>query len=346
MNILVTGGAGFIGSHTVVALVEAGFRPVIIDDFSNSQPSALEGLTSILGEKPTCYTQNCNDYAALCHILRTEQIGGVIHFAASKSVGESMHEPLKYYDNNLGSLITLVRAARAEGVSNLIFSSSCTVYGEPASLPVTEETPVQPASSVYGNTKQIGEEILRDVTAADPTLRAISLRYFNPIGAHPSASIGELPLGVPSNLVPFITQTAAGMRPSLTVFGNDYPTPDGTCIRDYIHVMDLAEAHVAALQNLQAAGPAAANYQVFNVGTGQGNTVLELIEAFEEVSGQSLNYQIGPRRAGDISAVYADATKVRTVLGWEAKRSLREALADAWRWQQGLPTSAAKPAGT
>ena len=346
MNILVTGGAGFIGSHTVVALVEAGFRPVIIDDFSNSQPSALEGLASILGEKPTCYTQNCNDYAALCHILRTEQIGGVIHFAAFKSVGESMHEPLKYYDNNLGSLITLVRAARAEGVSNLIFSSSCTVYGEPESLPVTEETPVQPASSVYGNTKQVGEEILRDVTAADPTLRAISLRYFNPIGAHPSASIGELPLGVPSNLVPFITQTAAGMRPSLTVFGNDYPTPDGTCIRDYIHVMDLAEAHVAALQNLQAAAPAAANYQVFNVGTGQGNTVLELIEAFEEVSGQSLNYQIGPRRAGDISAVYADATKVRTVLGWEAKRSLREALADAWRWQQGLPTSAAKPAGT
>ncbi len=336
MNILVTGGAGFIGSHTVVALVEAGFRPVIIDDFSNSQPSALDGLAKILGEKPTCYAQNCNDYDALCRILKTEQIGGVIHFAAAKSVGESMHEPLKYYENNLGSLITLVRAARAEGVHHLIFSSSCTVYGEPATLPVTEETPVQPASSVYGNTKQVGEEILRDVTAADPTLRAISLRYFNPIGAHPSASIGELPLGVPSNLVPFITQTAAGLRPSLTVFGNDYPTPDGTCVRDYIHVMDLAEAHVAALQNLQAAAPTAANYQVFNVGTGQGNTVLELIEAFEEVSGQPLRYQIGPRRAGDISAVYADATKVRAVLGWEAKRSLREALADAWRWQQGL----------
>ncbi len=336
MTILVTGGAGFIGSHTVVALVEAGFRPVIIDDFSNSQPSVLDGLAKILGKKPTCYHQNCDDFEALRRIFKDEQIEGVIHFAAAKAVGESMHEPLRYYDNNLGSLITLLRAMRAENVSNLIFSSSCTVYGEPEHLPVTEETPVQPASSVYGNTKQVGEEILRDVTKADPALRAISLRYFNPIGAHPSAHIGELPLGVPSNLVPFITQTAAGIRPSVTVFGNDYPTPDGTCIRDYIHVMDLAEAHVAALQNLYAAQKEAGNYQVFNVGTGDGHSVLELIKTFEEVSGQPLKHQIGPRRAGDISAVYADATKVREVLGWSAKRSLRDALADAWRWQQSL----------
>ncbi|MEO6758994.1 MAG: UDP-glucose 4-epimerase GalE [Saprospiraceae bacterium] len=336
MNILVTGGAGFIGSHTVVALVEAGFRPVIMDDFSNSQPSVLEGLAVILGEKPRCYAQDCNDFEALCRIIRDEQISGVIHFAASKAVGESMHEPLKYYHNNLGSLITVLQAMRAENISNLIFSSSCTVYGEPEKLPVTEATAVQPASSVYGNTKQIGEEILRDVTSADPGLRAISLRYFNPIGAHPSARIGELPLGVPSNLVPFITQTAAGMRPSLTVFGDDYPTPDGTCIRDYIHVMDLAEAHVAALKKQTTAQAADANYEVFNIGTGQGNTVLELIKTFEDVSGAPLNYQIGPRRAGDISAVYADATKGREELGWTAKRDLREALADAWRWQQSL----------
>ena len=336
MNILVTGGAGFIGSHTVVALVEAGFRPVIIDDFSNSQPSALDGLAQILGEKPTCYAQNCNDFEALRRIFQGEKIAGVIHFAAFKAVGESMHEPLKYYDNNLGSLVTLLRAMRAENISNLIFSSSCTVYGEPKILPVTEQTPVQPASSVYGNTKQIGEEILRDVTSANPDLQAISLRYFNPIGAHPSSHIGELPLGVPSNLVPFITQTAAGIRESLTVFGKDYPTPDGTCIRDYIHVMDLAEAHVAALQNLFAATEKSENYQVFNVGTGQGNSVLELIKTFEEVSEKPLNYQIGPRRPGDISAVYADATKVREGLGWTAKRSLREALTDAWHWQQSL----------
>ncbi len=336
MNILVTGGAGFIGSHTVVALAEAGFRPVIIDDFSNSQSSALDGLAKILGEKPVCYTEDCNDFEAVRKILKTEQISGVIHFAAYKAVGESMHAPLKYYANNLGSLVTVLRAMQAEGVSNLIFSSSCTVYGEPEKIQVTEQTPVQPASSVYGNTKQVGEEILRDVTTANPALRAISLRYFNPIGAHPSASIGELPLGVPSNLVPFITQTAAGIRESLTVFGNDYPTPDGTCIRDYIHVMDLAEAHVAALQNLFSPSKDGHNYQVFNVGTGQGNSVLELIKTFEEVSGKPLNYKIGPRRPGDISAVYADATNVREGLGWTAKRSLRDALTDAWHWQQSL----------
>ncbi len=336
MNILVTGGTGFIGSHTVVALAEAGFRPVLVDNFSNSQASVLDGLAKILGEKPTFYEQDCNDYEAMCRILKTEQITGVIHFAASKAVGESMEQPLKYYYNNLGSLTTLLRAMKAEGVPNLIFSSSCTVYGEPEKLPVTEETPVQPASSVYGNTKQIGEEILRDVATADPTFHIISLRYFNPIGAHPSAYIGELPIGVPGNLVPFITQTAIGMRPSLTIFGNDYPTSDGTCVRDYIHVLDLAEAHVAALKNLANSSAQTDNYQVFNVGTGNGNSVLELVKTFEEVSGRPLNYKLGPRRPGDISAVYADATKVNEGLGWTARRSLREALADAWRWQQSL----------
>lgn len=334
-SILVTGGAGFIGSHTVVALAEAGFRPVIIDDFSNSQQSVLEGLSAILGYKVPCYVHDCNDRAMLLDLFQREQIRGVIHFAAFKAVGESMEEPLRYYANNLCSLITLLEVMQEAGVSDLIFSSSCTVYGEPEQLPVTEMSPIQPAMSVYGNTKQIGEEILRDTCAAGKPLMAISLRYFNPIGAHPSAQIGELPLGVPNNLVPYITQTAAGIRPQLTVFGDDYPTPDGTCIRDFIHVMDLAEAHVAALRALQTPDPGS-SYEVFNVGTGQGNSVLELIRTFEEVSGKSLNYRIGPRRAGDITAVYADATKVQERLGWTAKRSLREALADAWRWQLKL----------
>ena len=334
-TILVTGGAGFIGSHTVVALAEAGFRPIIIDDFSNSEQRVLAGLHQILGYEVPCYPKNCNDAATLRTIFQKENIQGVIHFAAFKAVGESMTEPLRYYHNNLGSLITLLEIQLEMGVPDLIFSSSCTVYGEPDTLPVDELAPVKPAISVYGNTKQIGEEILRDTCAAGKPLKAISLRYFNPIGAHPSAHIGELPLGVPNNLVPYITQTAAGIRQQLTVFGDDYPTPDGTCIRDFIHVMDLAEAHVAALRALQTPDPGS-SYEVFNVGTGQGNSVLELIRTFEEVSGKPLNYRIGPRRAGDITAVYADATKVQERLGWMAKRSLREALADAWRWQLKL----------
>ena len=250
-SILVTGGAGFIGSHTVVALAEAGYRPVIIDDFSNSDKSVLAGLRQILGYEPPCYIQDCNDSTALRKVFENENIKGTIHFAACKAVGESMEEPLRYYRNNLGSMFTLLEAMLDFGVSDLIFSSSCTVYGEPDQLPVTESSPIKPAISVYGNTKQIGEEILRDTVAAGKALRAISLRYFNPIGAHPSALIGELPIGIPNNLVPYITQAAAGKRQQLTVFGDDYPTPDGSCIRDYIHVMDLAEAHVAALKNLQ-----------------------------------------------------------------------------------------------
>lgn len=331
-SILVTGGAGFIGSHTAVALAEAGYRPVILDDFSNSRQSVLYGLQQILGYDVSCYVQDCNDRAVLLDIFQRENICGVIHFAAFKAVGESMQEPLRYYRNNLGSLIALLEVMQETGVPDLIFSSSCTVYGEPAVLPVTETSPVQPATSVYGNTKQIGEEILRDVVAAGKPFRIISLRYFNPIGAHPSAHIGELPIGVPNNLVPFITQSAAGLRGPLTIFGNDYPTPDGTCIRDYIHVMDLAEAHVAALQHLQK-NSGNNHYDVFNVGTGQGAGVLEVVQEFEHATGQKLDYRIGPRRAGDVVAVYADATKSREQLGWTAKRSIREALADAWRWQ-------------
>lgn len=334
MNILVTGGAGFIGSHTVVSLVEAGYRPVIVDNFSNSEKSVLTGLREILGGEVTCYDQDCNDEAALRRVLQAEKIGGVIHFAAYKSVGESMQEPLAYYRNNLGSLIVLIESMLAENISNLIFSSSCTVYGEPDQVPVTEHSPVKPAASVYGNTKQMGEDILRDVAAAKP-LKSIALRYFNPVGAHPSAQIGELPRGVPNNLVPFITQTAAGLRDALTVFGNDYPTADGTCIRDFIHVVDLAEAHVAALDFL-IKNSQSNLYDTFNLGTGQGNSVLELIQTFEQISGQTLPYHIGPRREGDVVAVWGEVSKAREVLGWSARRSLREALADAWRWQQKL----------
>ena len=334
MNILVTGGAGFIGSHTAVSLTEAGFNPIVVDDFSNSEPSVLAGLKKILGHDIPCHVLDCNNYTAMRQILREEKIIGVIHFAALKAVGESMQEPLAYYKNNLGSMITLLDAMLAEDVSNLIFSSSCTVYGEPDTSPVTEETPIKPATSVYGNTKQVGEEILRDVAAAKP-LKILSLRYFNPIGAHPSAHIGELPRGIPSNLVPFVTQTAAGLRESLTIFGDDYPTPDGTCIRDFIHVMDLAEAHVAALK--YSLGKTDSNfYDTFNLGTGQGNTVLELVKTFEKVSGQPLPYSIGARRAGDVIAVWADVQKSREQLGWQTKRSLQEALEDAWRWQLRL----------
>ncbi|MBK8922732.1 MAG: UDP-glucose 4-epimerase GalE [Saprospirales bacterium] len=336
-SILVTGGAGFIGSHTVVALAAAGFRPVIIDDFSNSQQRVLDGLRDILGYDVPCYVQDCNDRAILPGLFQRENICGVIHFAAFKAVGESMEEPLRYYRNNLGSLMTLLEVMLETGVSDLIFSSSCTVYGEPETLPVAETAPVQPAASVYGNTKQICEEMLRDTAAAGKPLRCIALRYFNPVGAHPTAKIGELPLGTPNNLVPYITQTAAGIRPQMTIFGDDYPTPDGTCIRDFIHVMDLAEAHVAALRALQQLGADAhSHYDVLNAGTGRGHSVLELVRLFGEASGQRLNYRIGPRRAGDITAVYADVSKIQSQLGWSARRSLREALEDAWRWEEHL----------
>lgn len=335
MKILVTGGAGYIGSHTVVALREAGFEPVIIDDFSNSNPTVLDHLAGIMGYRVPSYTEDCSQPDNLRRIFKDERIEGVIHFAAFKAVGESMREPLKYYRNNLVSLVVLLEMMQECGVKNLIFSSSCTVYGTPTQLPVTEETPVQPAVSVYGNTKQIGEEILRDTVAAGVPLKVISLRYFNPIGAHPSARIGELPIGVPANLVPFVTQTAAGLRSELTVFGDDYPTPDGFCVRDYIHVMDLAEAHVAALKKLMHT-ERDAFYDFYNVGTGRGASVLEVVQAFEAQTGQRLPYRIGPRRPGDIPATYADVTKSNAALNWRTTRTLEEALVDAWRWQQAL----------
>lgn len=341
MNVLVTGGAGFIGSHTAVALHNAGHHPVILDNFSNATPSIIRGIAAITGTEPTLYREDCNEAATLRRIFETEQIEGIIHFAAFKAVGESMEKPIAYYQNNLGSLLTLLQVMQEMHVSNLIFSSSCTVYGEPDTLPVTEATPVKPAASVYGNTKQIGEEILRDTVAAGLGIKAISLRYFNPIGAHPSALIGELPFGTPFNLVPYITQTAAGLRERLLVHGSDYDTPDGTCIRDYIHVMDLAEAHVAALKHLFSVEKAD-YYDVFNIGTGRGASVLELIQAFERVSGKPLAYQIGKRREGDIEAVYADVQKSRETLRWATSRSMQDGLEDAWRWQQRLSNEGAQ----
>jgi UDP-glucose 4-epimerase len=338
-KILVTGGAGFIGSHTVVSLVEAGFEPVIVDDFSNSERSALDGIRTILGRNVAFYQADCNDSAAMESIFQKEQLTGVIHFAAYKAVGESTREPLKYYRNNLDSLLLLLELMPKYNVPNLVFSSSCTVYGQPEQLPVTEETPRLPAQSPYGNTKAICEDIIRDVVQAQVPLKAIALRYFNPVGAHPSAEIGELPLGVPANLVPFITQTAAGIRSSLTVYGDDYNTPDGTCVRDYIHVMDLAEAHVQALRKLSE-NTAESLYDVINIGTGRGETVLNIIKTFEEVTDVALNYTVGPRRPGDVEQVYADVTKANTELEWTASRSLAESLADAWRWQQKISVEA------
>jgi UDP-glucose 4-epimerase len=335
MKILVTGGAGFIGSHTVVELQNAGFEPVIIDDFSNSEPSALEGIESILGNKIKCHKADCNDIQALRKIFAAEQPAGVIHFAAFKAVGESVEKPLKYYQNNINSLLSILQVMNELGVSNLVFSSSCTVYGQPDVLPVTEDTPRQPAASPYGNTKQIGEDIIRDFVHAQPSFKAIALRYFNPIGAHPSAAIGELPLGVPSNLVPFITQTAAGIREQLTVFGSDYDTVDGTCIRDFIHVVDLAKAHVKAIELLHQ-NTDKNYYDVFNVGTGEGATVQQLLDTFEEVNQLKVNYVIGPRRDGDIEKIYAQADKSNQILNWKAEKTLADSLRDAWRWQQKI----------
>ncbi len=335
MKILVTGGAGFIGSHTVVSLSEAGFTPVILDNFSNSNPEVLAGLEAILGYPVIFYEGDCNDSGIYSRIFTEHEIGSIIHFAAYKAVGESMEQPLKYYRNNLGSLLALLDSMQQHGAGNLIFSSSCTVYGEPDQVPVTENTPVKPASSVYGNTKQIGEEILQDVASSLP-FSIISLRYFNPVGAHPSGLIGELPIGVPNNLVPFVTQTAAGIREVITIFGNDYPTPDGTCIRDYIHVMDLAEAHVAALNHLLKV-KREKYYDVFNVGTGTGNSVLEVVNTFDQVNNMHVAHQFGPRRSGDVIAVWGNVDKSAEVLGWKASRSLAQALKDAWNWQNRLP---------
>jgi UDP-glucose 4-epimerase len=335
-KILVTGGAGYIGSHAVVELYNAGFLPVIIDNFSNSREEVLDGLERILGVRVPCHHADCNDEEALRAVFAEEgNLRGVIHFAAFKAVGESMVKPLEYYRNNVGSLLALLSVMREFGVNALVFSSSCTVYGIPDQLPVTEETPTKKANSPYGATKQMCEDILRDVAAVpEQTLRTILLRYFNPIGAHPSAEIGELPLGVPQNLVPFVTQTAAGIREQLTIYGNTYDTPDGTNIRDYVHVVDLAKAHIVAVQRLLDGH--GQTVETYNVGTGRGNSVLEVVQAFERVTGQKLNYKIGAPRPGDVPAIYADVTKATAELGFKTTSSLEEALASSWKWQQAL----------
>ncbi|UII29474.1 UDP-glucose 4-epimerase GalE [Fulvivirga maritima] len=334
-KILVTGGAGYIGSHTCVELINSGYTPIIIDNFSNSEKFILDRLKELTGQEVALEEGDCGDYDFLKSVFKKHaDISGVIHFAAYKAVGESAKLPLKYYQNNLLSTINMLKVLDEEGVTNFVFSSSCTVYGEPDKLPVTEETPTKPAESPYGRTKQICEDITTDFAKTSETFKGIFLRYFNPIGAHPTSLIGELPLGTPNNLVPFITQTAAEIREKLTIFGNDYNTADGTCIRDYIHVVDLAKAHIAALDYLLARKDAC--LEVFNVGTGNGNSVQEVVDTFQEVTGVKLNYEIGARRSGDVEKVYADASKVERELKWKAEITLAEALKDAWNWQKSL----------
>ena len=334
MKILVTGGLGFIGSHTVVELVNAGYDPVIIDDLSNSSIKILDQLAKIIGYKPKFYKLDLCDEEAVNNFARQEpEIGGIIHFAAFKAVGESVKLPLKYYRNNFFSLINILNAYEGKAL-NFVFSSSCTVYGQPDNLPVTEDAPVKAAQSPYGNTKQIAEEILKDVIAAGSAYKIISLRYFNPVGAHESALIGELPIGVPQNLVPFITQTAIGKREKLTVFGDQYNTPDGSNIRDYIHVVDLGKAHVAALK--LAEKESFKGFDVFNIGTGTGTSVLEVIKAFEETTGVKLNYQIGPARAGDVEQVWGDVTKSTNELNWKTGLGINEMMSSAWNWENYL----------
>lgn len=334
-KILVTGGLGFIGSHTVVELQNEGYEVIIIDDLSNSSISVLEGITSISGKKPDFEKLDLKDQNAIRQFFKSyPNIEGVIHFAASKAVGESVQNPLLYYHNNISSLIYLLEEIRSNKVNNFIFSSSCTVYGQADAMPITENAPFKPAESPYGNTKQIGEEIIAD-TAKATDLKAIALRYFNPVGAHESTKIGELPIGIPQNLIPFVTQTASGIRKELTIFGDDYPTPDGTAIRDYIHVVDLAKAHVVALNRL-ISNKNKNPFEVFNIGTGKGSSVLEVIHTFEKVTGQKLNYKIAGRREGDITEAYADTALANSELGWKAKLTLEEALLSAWKWQQTL----------
>jgi UDP-glucose 4-epimerase len=336
MKILVTGGLGFIGSHTVVALQKKDYDVIIIDNLSNSSLKVIEGITNITSATPDFHKLDLRDKLDVNEFFKSHQdISGVIHFAASKAVGESVENPLLYYENNLAALTYLLQNIIKLPQQNIIFSSSCTVYGEAEQLPISEDASIKPAISPYGNTKQIGEEIILDTCKAFSKLKAISLRYFNPIGAHPSAEIGELPLGTPQNLVPYITQTAIGRRDHLSVFGDDYPTTDGTCIRDYIHVMDLAEAHVVALERLMSS-KTDTNFEVFNLGTGIGSSVLEVVNAFESASGEKLNYSIVDRRAGDVVAAYADTEKANKILGWKAKRSLEQALKDAWTWEKSL----------
>ncbi|WP_456315610.1 UDP-glucose 4-epimerase GalE [Pseudomonas shirazensis] len=333
MKILVTGGLGFIGSHTVVELQNEGFEVVIIDNLSNATEDVLKGITNITGKLPLFEKIDLREKAEVQNFFKKHNdVTGVIHFAASKAVGESVEDPLLYYENNINSLVYLLQELKEKPNASFIFSSSCTVYGQAEKMPITEDAAVQTAMSPYGNTKQIGEEIITD-TAKVTNISAILLRYFNPVGAHPSTEIGELPLGVPQNLVPFITQTAMGLRQELSVFGNDYPTPDGTAVRDYIHVVDLAKAHVIALQRLLNKNNVQ-KVETFNLGTGTGSSVLEVIHSFEKVSNKKLPYIIKPRREGDITEAYANTDKANNVLGWKAELSLDEAMASAWKWEQ------------
>lgn len=335
MKIIVTGGLGFIGSHTVVELQNEGFEVVAIDNLSNSSIEVLQGIEKITGIKPIFENIDLRDKLAVQNFFKKHNdVSGVIHFAASKAVGESVENPLLYYENNINTLVYLLQEMTNLKQANFIFSSSCTVYGQAEIMPITEDASVQPANSPYGNTKQIGEEIINDV-AKVTNINSILLRYFNPIGAHPSTEIGELPLGIPQNLVPFITQTAFGLRKELSVYGNDYPTPDGTCIRDYIHVVDLAKAHVIALQRLLNKQNTE-KVETFNLGTGTGSSVLEVITAFEKVSGQKLPYKIVDRRSGDVITAYANTDKANTVLGWKSQLSLEDALSSAWKWEQKI----------
>ncbi len=335
MKILVTGGLGFIGSHTVVELQNDGFEVIVIDNLSNSSIEILEGIERITGKKLIFEKIDLREKSAVQNFFKKHQdVIGVIHFAASKAVGESVENPLLYYENNINSLVYLLQELANLPQANFIFSSSCTVYGQAEKMPITEDASVQPANSPYGNTKQIGEEIINDV-AKVTNINAVLLRYFNPIGSHSSAEIGELPIGTPQNLVPFITQTAAGLRKELSVYGNDYPTPDGTCIRDYIHVVDLAKAHVVALQRLLNKQNLE-KVETFNLGTGKGSSVLEVITAFEKVSGQKLPYKIVGRREGDVISAYANTDKANKVLGWKALSTLEDALFAAWQWEKKL----------
>ncbi|QJP34288.1 UDP-glucose 4-epimerase GalE [Nonlabens sp. Ci31] len=335
MKILVTGGLGYIGSHVVVELQEQGYEVLIIDNLSNTSLDVLNKITSITNIKPSFEKVDVRDKESLATFFEKHRnVKGIIHFAASKAVGESVENPLLYYENNINALVYMLQNIQDKETS-FIFSSSCTVYGQADKLPVTEDAPIKPAESPYGNTKQIGEEIIRDTCKVTPHLNAIALRYFNPIGAHKSAKIGELPLGIPQNLVPYITQTAIGLREQLSVYGNDYPTRDGTAVRDYIHVVDLAKAHVAALSRLLDK-KGEENFEVFNVGTGTGSTVLEVITAFENATGHPLNYKIVGRRAGDVVEAYAQTDRVKQVLGWESTYSLEEALASSWEWEKAV----------
>jgi UDP-glucose 4-epimerase len=333
MKVLVTGGLGFIGSHTVVELQNKGFEVVIIDNLSNSSEAVLKGIVAITGKKPLFEKFDLREKSSVqAFFKKHNDVSGVIHFAASKAVGESVKNPLLYYENNIASLVYLLQELQQKEAAHFIFSSSCTVYGQADVMPINENAPIKPAMSPYGNTKQIGEEIITDVVKVS-TINAILLRYFNPIGSHPSAEIGELPIGVPQNLVPFITQTGIGLRKELMVYGNDYPTVDGTCIRDYIHVVDLAKAHVVALERLLE-NKNEDKVEIFNLGTGIGSSVLEVISSFEKVSGKPFPYKIVDRREGDVTMAYASTDKANTILGWKTVSSLDEAMESAWKWEQ------------